>query len=549
MKKIALIMLIAVLGWVIPGYASQFLSSNITEVTLFSDQALVERTCKTNVQPGTNDLLVELTAVAVEKNSVSARIIGTGEILSVQIKDIFLTEAPQQQIQALEEKLRALQKSLTTLNDKEKVLLKQGRFLDTLMDISNTQAPKDFQFRFPEVENLKETVSYLGSAWETINSEKQKIDQDKTDVTRNIERLKKELAAVRGAEQKQKQAVEVRYDAKQAETIQMQIQYIVHRAAWNPVYKASVPLDLSGLELTLFSNILQKTGEDWKNVNLIISNVTPLKGVRLPKLSSWTLDLPRPRPAAKRTLMFEKKQSTLADSAQIAALGASQTEAEAGYAMAEQKELPISFEYRIPNPVNIPSRDTDSLLPVLTKRLKGDFFYYAIPKKSGLTYLVAESKADRELLSGRLNVYFNGRFLGETVLAEKNPGEPFYLNLGADRAVTVKRQKIRDQKKETFFGAVDRKTVHREFEYKLTLENLKDSPVMLKIEDSVPVSATDKIEVKDIRLSPEPSLKDYQEKAGVMLWEMKLAAGEKKEIQIGFTVTYPADTPPFGLMD
>ena len=546
MKKIALCMLIAAMGWVIPGYASQFLSSNIKEVTLFSDQALVERTCKANVQPGVNDLLLEITAVAVEKNSVSARITGTGDILSVQIKDIFLTEFPRPEIQDLEEKLRALQKSLTILNDKNTVLLKQGRFLDTLTDMSKPQPSKDLPFQFPAVEDLKETVSFLGSAWETIHTEKQKIDDAKTDVTREIERLKNELAAVRGREQQKKQVVEVRYDAKQAETIHLQIQYVVQHASWNPVYKASVPLDLSGIDLTLFSNILQKTGEDWKNVNLSVSNITPLKGVRLPELSSWMLDLPRPL-VAKRTRMLTMKETTLSDSAQIAALGPAPGEAEAGFVSAVQQELPISFEYRITNPVDIPSRDTDTFLPLLTKKLQGDFFYYAIPQKSGLTFLVCEAMADRELLSGRLNVYFNGRFLGETYLAEKKPGEPFYLNLGADRAVTIKREKIKDHKKETFFGAVDRKTIIREFEYKLTLENLKDSPVLLKIEDRVPVSATDKIQVKDIRLIPEPSQENYQDKAGVMLWEMKMLAGEKKEIQIDFNVSYPSDAPPPGL--
>ena len=98
MKKTMFCLLIFSIGWVIPGYASQFLSSNITEVTLFSDQAMVSRTCLAEVQPGMNELLIEIEAVTADKDSVSARVFGHGEIISVQIRDIHLTEFPQGQV-------------------------------------------------------------------------------------------------------------------------------------------------------------------------------------------------------------------------------------------------------------------------------------------------------------------------------------------------------------------------------------------------------------------------------------------------------------------
>jgi len=53
--------------------------------------------------------------------------------------------------------------------------------------------------------------------------------------------------------------------------------------------------------------------------------------------------------------------------------------------------------------------------------------------------------ADKELLSGPLNVYFGDRFIGKTFLSEKKAGETFSLNLGADRDVKVKREKIKDK--------------------------------------------------------------------------------------------------------
>jgi uncharacterized protein (TIGR02231 family) len=549
MKKILLYMLVFSIGWVVPGYASQLLSSNITDVTLFSNQALISRTCYASVQPGLNELLVEIKAFAVDKDSVSARVFGHGEIVSVQVRDIHLTEFPQDHVRTLEEKLRLLKRLRMSLNDKKAVLAKKEAFLDSLIDFSKIQMPKDIQTHFPDVENLKETIDYLGFASETINQEKQKLNHAIDEKNREIEKLSKELADIRGGRQKAKRAVEVLFKADQTEKIRIEVQYLVKNASWKPFYKVSVPLDLSDIDLTMFSRIFQKSGEDWKKVNLSISNVIPLKGVRLPKLSSWFLDIPRlPKPIALgKSRAMKSELGAALEMEEGADYSMQQPKIAAETMQAAQKELPLSFEYQIPYPVDIESRSASSLLPILTKKITGNFFHYAIPKRTPLTFLVSETTADRELLSGQLNVYFGGRYIGETYLAEKKAGAPFYLNLGADRAVKVKREKLKDKIKETYFGTIQRDTVVREFEYKITAENMKKQVVRLKIEDSVPVSKTDKIQVKDVKMIPDPDARNYKDKEGVMLWEFKMDPGEKKEIQINYIVTYPTKSPPFGL--
>ena len=176
--------------------------------------------------------------------------------------------------------------------------------------------------------------------------------------------------------------------------------------------------------------------------------------------------------------------------------------------------------------------------------MKGDFYHYCVPQRSPLTFLVADAKADRELLSGLLNVYFAGQYVGKTFLQEKKPGEPFTLNLGADREVSIKREKTLDKVQETFLGRFERDTVVRQLAYKIRIENHKDQAVKLQILDRVPVSKTDRIEVKDVRVTPAPSHNDYLDRQGVMRWDLPLKPGDKKEIVIGFTVTYPKELAP-----
>jgi len=133
-----------------------------------------------------------------------------------------------------------------------------------------------------------------------------------------------------------------------------------------------------------------------------------------------------------------------------------------------------------------------------------------------------------------------------TVQAKEGLNE-FAMEVGADREVKVRREKVKDKIKETFFGKIQRDTIVRELAYKITLENLKNKAITIEIIDSIPVSRTDKIEVKDLVVTPAPKKEDYQDQEGVMLWEFDTNPGEKGEINIEFVITYPKDAPVFGL--
>jgi len=121
------------------------------------------------------------------------------------------------------------------------------------------------------------------------------------------------------------------------------------------------------------------------------------------------------------------------------------------------------------------------------------------------------------------------------------------INLGAARDIKVKEEKISDKVKETFFGKLKRQTIIRDLVFKITVENLTDKPKDVHILDSVPVSKTDKIEVKNVKIDPSPAEKNYQDKEGVMLWEVNLAPGDSREIKIQYTLTYPKGTLISGL--
>ncbi len=523
-------------------FAQTVVPSQITSVTLFAGQALVKRKTSTTVAQGLNELLMEVDAFHVDTDSVTAKVYGSGNIFSVQFRNIPVKESPQENIKALEQKIEQLKNSKRTLSDQRTLLDQKQRFLDSLIEFSDTQMPKEIQTRFPKTEDLDKTLMFIGTSLEKIYQKKQSLDTSIEAVDKKIGLLEKELSTLRIPADKTRKVIEILFNANHAHKINIEADYLVKNAYWSPLYNLSVADTLSEVDLTMFSKIRQKTGEDWKQIALSISNVVPLTGIHLPSLSSWLLDIPRPRKKALRTpskVMLGKavpETEALDNEADLEEL-----KEEAAFSVAQKKELPLSFEYRVPQLLDVESRDKDTMLPLFSKKLQGDFYYYAIPQKSSLTFLVCKAKADKELLSGPLNLYFSGRYIGKTFLDEKKAGDAFYLNLGADRNVKVKKEKVKDTLKETFFKTIERGTVIRNFAYKITLENLKDRAIALKVLDHVPVSRTDRIVVKDIHIKPEPAKKNYLDREGVMLWEYQLDPEEKQEINVAFVVTYPKD--------
>ena len=96
MKSSFIVMMLCVFLIVPFASADQTVPSQIKEVTLFAGQALVEREASATVQKGLNELLIEVQAFRVDKDSVMARVFGQGEIFSVQFKEIPLKEPPQE---------------------------------------------------------------------------------------------------------------------------------------------------------------------------------------------------------------------------------------------------------------------------------------------------------------------------------------------------------------------------------------------------------------------------------------------------------------------
>ena len=522
----------------------------IREVTVFTDQAYVKRQARTRTHPGLNRLLIEIHGFAIDADSVQASVRGHGDILSVQYKEIPVKDAPQTEVRVLEEEKRELTRKRQALQGQRDVLGNQKAFLDSVAGFGQAEIPKEIKTQFPTVEQLGNLLQFLDENYRGLSEKSGALTIHDEELARSLNVLEQKLKQLRRPKRSMRKAIEVLFDTNQEHECAIEAAYITQPAAWTPVYKIDVPLDLSNVGLTLFARIEQHTGERWRDVKLSVSTAVPLRGARLPEPGSWRLDVER------HDVM--RSAAALAAGAPIAAGAAepdiietvleAESAPEAAFAQAEQRELPNAFEYELPQPVDVDSGDGETLLPLYRKNLEGEFFVYLAPRLDPLAYLVCCAAADSALLAGRLNVFFGGRFVASTRLTEKKAGDELLFNFGAERGIRCQREKLIDKTAESLLGGmVDRLSTVRHLRYRILVENLKQESARIRLLDAFPVSRTDRIQVKDVKIRPEPAEKDYRQREGVMRWEFELAPEEAREITLEFFVKHPKNHRPLGL--
>jgi hypothetical protein len=197
----------------------------------------------------------------------------------------------------------------------------------------------------------------------------------------------------------------------------------------------------------------------------------------------------------------------------------------------QRRATTVNFDIELP--YDIPSDGKAREVEIKRHTLPATYTHYAVPKFSLDAFLTA-SVTDWEqydLLSGDINLFFEGTYLGESRLNVETVVDTLKLSLGRDPGVVIERKATDDYRKRNFFG--NKKTDSRG--YTISVRNKKDQPIQLTIKDQVPVSGNEDIEIKtDI-----PRILRLDERTGILTAKLTVQPQGEYSMQFGYTVKYP----------
>ncbi len=529
----------------------------ITAVTVYPDRALVTRTVRVDLAAGPAEIVIEGLPGALVDASVRAT--GRGpmpvKVTGVDVSREHLARPDDARVRALEAEIRSLGDADRRLQDEIQAVQSLKGYLQSVQARA-TEPPREVQTHRIDVDGIRGIYAFLAESLTGVSVRQRDAEAARRDLQERLRKLQRELNEVRAPAAELRKAVTMSLEAARPGPFELQITYMVPGAAWKPAYETRALLDAGEVELIYGARVAQQTGEAWEGVALALSTARPAVGARAPGLDPWVVRLAAPPRSAAKAAEGDRPTVAGAARAHLAPAAPSPDPAdakdgEAGRAGQERAVAATaevvaggpSVVFKIARPAHVPNDRREHKTTVAVERLKAEFSYLAVPKRSPFAYLVARVKpgGNLPLLAGPVEVFRDADYVGRSRLDAIAPGQGFDLHLGVDEGIVVRREELARERGE---GGVFSKTQRTRFAYEIVVENFKRTAETITVMDQLPVAQDQDIEVGSVRLSQEPTERTEQ---GILKWTFKLAPQEKKVLRVEFTVSHPADKPIAGL--
>jgi hypothetical protein len=446
--------------------------------------------------------------------------------------------------------------------------------MDLARGVLNAEAlEKLTTFSFAEHEKVVTQEVELAKKVHDLNEQLALLERKHAEITAGASRTEREAVLFL-----QKQA------AGQAE---VRLNYLVNNCGWSPTYTMRSSDDRKKVRIEYNALIHQLSGEDWNNVNLMLSTASPALSASGPGLAPFHVTLttetqmnaqpnaPGKGPgqqqsganlygrglsklqvqeqltglnnkksqsvqAANNSVLFEE-QNKFNWSVNDAAYGLQQLEinGDATTLSVLRSEKPEeangpSLSYQLTGNVSLASRSDQQMVRILQTDMGSKFYHLAMPVLTSYVYREAElaNSSDKDLLAGPITVYLDGRFVGRGEIPTVARGQSFVVGFGADPQLRARRE-LADKQDGVQGGNRETK-----FEYRLVVENFAKDKTLVRVLDRLPHAENG----EDIRvtlgetsdtISADKLYQRQERPKGILRWEIEApgqAAGENARL-------------------
>jgi len=512
------------------------LPTTIREVTVYGDTALVRRSATLSAS---GEYLIQGLPACLDPNNVRVRCEG-GDVVDVETRERLQQTLPSERLQALREKLKALQHEQQLAQDDAEVLKLQAMHLEHMRSSEETARADERTNARPSVEAWTANFEFLARKTGEVSRAQRENSWKIEELAGRVAAAQQELgqAEVQGAVQ----VYDVRVSVEARGQAALDLEYLVSNSGWEPAYDLRAQKTLDKVELAYHAKVWQHTGEDWRDVALSLSSARPQIGAQGPDpVAAWA-GIEAPPPAASAGDLGDERRKSLRgrNAKKVAELKhevAGLDDAEAAprpFAGVESEGLSVRFQ--LPKPATLLSRAEPTTLLVGNATLAIQAERQCVPALDTTVWLRGKAKNSSPwtMLPGTAAVFFGADYLGPAQIGTVQPGQELTLHLGADPGLTVKREQTEDLNKGPGFlsnSSSDVKSWRVHLENHGTPGAAADGSIEVIVREVLPRPRDERVEVELSKSSqPESDLvrwKQDRAERGIHTWVLRVPAGEK----------------------
>ncbi len=530
--------------------ASLVVSSQITDVTVFSDRAQVTRSAEVQLEPGINKLVFEDLPEAIDSRSIQVEGAGAATVFDVRFKTEHFKEVPEEAWKEFYDRRDELREQQALLEQKRKRFVEAKAFLRQISSKVTHKAEKEGELAL-DPGSWESMLALYTAKNEEYDEGVRVTGLELKELEKALKKVEAEIREAGADTRKKRRVVEVDVETEKSGKTRVYLSYLVAGPRWLPTYDIRVDTASRSMQVNYFALVAQNTGEDWGSVALKLSTANPGLGGQHPELDPWRIRIRQPVPKSLSASSVRMPEVTgLKGGLAMRNLFESDTEDFWGDAVAEpapalRKRMTTaalkgaSVVFAVPGRSAIGSDNVEHRVAVASADLPATFRYSAIPKLAPHAYLKAKAtnSGAHPFLAGKANVFLDGSFVAVSSLELIAPDEEFWVFLGADESMKIEHKLIKKyQSREGLVGKVAR----HEYEYLMSVKNTHAVAEEIIVWDQLPISGSEGLKVK--LLEPKyskdtDSLKIDDEKR--ISWMRTLNAGEEWAIPFRFHVEAP----------
>ncbi|MFD2553433.1 DUF4139 domain-containing protein [Sphingobacterium tabacisoli] len=529
MKKI--VFCVSFFGMVLPGIAQNKLSATaeVKEVTVYANGAQVQNRIQVNLPVGSSDLVINNVASDLDERNIQISGPDYLSILSIaktRAEDVQVTNPAHQKLkdsldlftadrELLGNKLDAARGALQILTNQN--LLGGG---DGKIDIADLSKLVDY-YQLKSV-NLNKDISSLSKEIEQLDKRIAKVREGLRLYTGNGGQLKLQITSTRSG------------------NVSMEVRYMTSAASWQAYYDLKAASVSAPLKMYYKAGVSQSSGVDWRNAKLILSTGNPAVGGTAPVLSPSYAVIRNLDDAIFSNLSVQNRaqnkiQSMSAKSIRAEVVADAKYVEELATPAINMVENQLSTTFDIEVPYTILSNGQPHSVALKEFSQPAIYKYYAVPKLDKDAFLMAEITDFQKLnlIPGEANVSFENMFVGKSYINPNVTVDTLNLSLGRDKGISIKRERIMDQKSTQISGSWKRQV----FTYEIKVRNNKASEVDILLKDQFPISTDKSIEVELL----EAKSGQVNTETGIVTWMLRVKPNETQTYRISYLVKSPKD--------
>jgi uncharacterized protein (TIGR02231 family) len=503
--------------------------ARIDEVKVYTEGATVGRHGQVSIPEGEHRLVIRGLPGTLDADTLRISVANSQVRLgAIELEKITTDNFVGAQERELRARLQQLQDQRDGIQDEIASAETQLKLLESLATAPGGNATR------PAVDatNLGPMLTTIGTTSSTARTRIRDARIRTRELDTQIAKVNADLQKVATA---RKTTYEVRATVQSAAAVTpiVAVEYGVEDAEWRWVYEARLDTNNRRLGLGRQASVQQGTGEDWSNATLTLTTAHPTEDAATPQLASLFVDLEQELDKRAKAAIFGGAMAPPAELSEIVVTGQNRQRADV-------VATDYLADYRIAGRITLTSDNEPRLYPVAEDEFDVELLARVLPAVSRSAYLETSFtfKGDVPIQGGDLQLYRDGAFVGTAKIDSLLPGADVRVPFGTDdRIRVVVRNEAAQSGRQ---GIVSRQTLddHRQ---RFEVTNYHASTIDVEVIDRVPVS-----ENRDIRIeigdgATKPSAKDFEGRAGVMLWKLAAKPRETATIRHYYSVNYPAN--------